>query len=92
MLRAWLIVLSLGMLTAGCTAHAQSGPIEDLAAFPVDKLEIFDGEGKKVRHVFQVWLADTPRRQSQGLMFVRSLPDLRGMLFVHDQPRTSTCG
>jgi uncharacterized membrane protein (UPF0127 family) len=66
-------------------AHAQSGPIEDLAAFPQDKLEI--RAGKKVKHVFQVWLADTPRRKSQGLMFVRDLPDLRGMLFVHDQPR-----
>jgi len=33
-----------------------------------------------------VWLADNPQRQAQGLMFVRSLPDLRGMLFVHDAP------
>jgi uncharacterized membrane protein (UPF0127 family) len=66
-------------------AAAQTGPIEDLAAFPQDKLEI--GDGKKTKYVFQVWLADTPQRQSQGLMFVRDLPDLRGMLFVHDQPR-----
>ena len=40
-----------------------------------------------MRHVFQVWLADTPQRQAQGLMFVRSLPELRGMLFVHEEPR-----
>jgi uncharacterized membrane protein (UPF0127 family) len=66
-------------------AHAQSGPIEDLATFPRGKLEIADG--KKVKHVFEVWLADTPRRQSQGLMFVRSLPALRGMLFVHENPK-----
>jgi len=63
---------------------AQSGPIEPLDAFPVGKLEISDG--KKVKHVFQVWLADSPQRQSQGLMFVRSLAPERGMLFVHDQP------
>ncbi len=37
--------------------------------------------------MFDVWLADTPRRQAQGLMFVRSLPDLRGMLFVHESPK-----
>jgi len=66
-------------------ACAQAGPIEDLARFPRGKLEIADG--KKVKHVFDVWLADSPRRQSQGLMFVRSLPEMRGMLFVHESPR-----
>ena len=34
-----------------------------------------------------MWLADTPQRQAQGLMFVRSLPADRGMLFVHREPR-----
>jgi uncharacterized protein len=82
--RAWCALVALFAL-AGGAAHPQSGPIEDLASFPLDKLEI--KEGKKVKHVFQVWLADNPRRQSQGLMFVRDLPDLRGMLFVHQQPK-----
>ncbi|MEJ0086585.1 MAG: DUF192 domain-containing protein [Pseudomonadota bacterium] len=72
-------------LVLGAGAFAQSGPIEDLASFPSGKLEI--SEGKKVKHVFQVWLADNPQRQSQGLMFVRGLPDLRGMLFVHESPQ-----
>ena len=67
-------------------ARSQEGPVEDLAAFPRDKLEIFDDKAKKAKHVFDVWLADTPGRQQQGLMFVRDLPDLRGMLFVHAQP------
>jgi uncharacterized membrane protein (UPF0127 family) len=67
------------------TVRAQMGPIEDLDAFPSGNLEITDG--KKFKHVFRVWLADTPQRQSQGLMFVRSLPADRGMLFVHEQPR-----
>ena len=40
-----------------------------------------------MKHTFEVWLADSPRRQAQGLMFVRSLPDLRGMLFVHESPK-----
>lgn len=82
-LHAWILALALAL--PGAVALAQTGPIEDLAAFPLDKLEIHDG--KKVKHVFQVWLADTPNRKSQGLMFVRDLPDLRGMLFVHDRPR-----
>jgi uncharacterized membrane protein (UPF0127 family) len=72
-------------LAASLGAHAQAGPIEDLAVFPRGKLEIT--EGKKVKHTFEVWLADNSRRQAQGLMFVRSLPDLRGMLFVHESPR-----
>jgi uncharacterized protein len=78
---------ALGLLLSlvASVAFAQSGPIEDLASFPQDKLEI--REGKKVKHVFQVWLADTPQRKTQGLMFVRDLPDLRGMLFVHERPR-----
>lgn len=87
--RALVPIVALAMaggIVPGC-AVAQSGPIEDLAAFPRDKLEISDGKGKKPRYVFEVWLADTPARQQQGLMFVRDLPDLRGMLFVHDQPR-----
>ena len=66
-------------------ARAQMGPLEDLDAFPSGKLEISDG--KKAVVALQVWLADTPQRQSQGLMFVRSLPPARGMLFVHDQPQ-----
>jgi uncharacterized membrane protein (UPF0127 family) len=81
---AWCALAGLVVLAAGA-CHAQSGPIEDLAAFPLGRLEIT--EGKKVKHEFQVWLADNPQRQSQGLMFVRSLPAARGMLFVHEQPR-----
>ena len=83
----WLSALAAlaGVVGLSGVACAQTGLIEDLAAFPQDKLEISDG--KKTKHVFQVWLADSPQRQSQGLMFVRDLPDLRGMLFVHDHPR-----
>ena len=72
-------------LVASGAGQAQIAPLEDLANFPSGKLEI--REGKTVRHVFQVWLADSPQRQAQGLMFVRSLPELRGMLFVHDDPK-----
>jgi len=82
---AWVAAVIVLFGAFAGPARAQTGPIEDLAAFPQDKLEIADG--KKVKHVFQVWLANSPQRQSQGLMFVRDLPDLRGMLFVHDQPR-----
>ena len=60
-------------------------PIEDLSAFPYGKLEITDG--RKAKLTYEVWLADTQPRMAQGLMFVRDLPALRGMLFVHDAPQ-----
>ncbi|HYJ39280.1 MAG TPA: DUF192 domain-containing protein [Steroidobacteraceae bacterium] len=85
-LRRWCLALAAAMAAAGSTpALAQNGPLEDLAAFPRGKLEISDG--KKVKLTFDVWLADSPSRQAQGLMFVRALPDLRGMLFVHESPK-----
>jgi hypothetical protein len=80
--RALCGLLALGWLGL---AHAQIGPIEDLAAFPSGELKISD---RKSSHVFRVWLADTPQRQAQGLMFVRALPELRGMLFVYEQPKS----
>lgn len=72
------------MLLAAGPAQAQMGPLEDLDAFPRSKLEINAG---KHRVELDIWVADTPRRMSQGLMFVRSLPPQRGMLFVHENPR-----
>ena len=78
-------LLALLALAFAAPLRAQSGPIEDLDSFPHGKLEI--SLGKKQALTFEVWLADTPRRQSQGLMFVRSLPALRGMLFVHESPK-----
>jgi uncharacterized protein len=59
---------------------AQSGPLQDLATFPRTTLEI---RGKSGTHRFNVWVADTHDRQTQGLMYVRDLPPDEGMLFTH---------
>jgi uncharacterized membrane protein (UPF0127 family) len=83
--RRFMVLAGAALALAATAAQAQDGPPEDLDAFPRGKLEIADG--KKVKHTFDVWLADSPRRQAQGLMFVRSLPPMRGMLFVHESPR-----
>jgi uncharacterized protein len=85
---ALAVFLVMGLLAAAWPggARAQIGPLEDLDNFPSADLTISDG--KKTKLVFKVWLADTPQRQSQGLMFVRSLPDLRGMLFAYPKPQT----
>jgi uncharacterized membrane protein (UPF0127 family) len=62
-------------------------PIASLASFPEDTLAVETPQGI-IR--FNVWLADTPLRQQQGLMFVRELAADQGMLFVNDPPRPAS--
>jgi uncharacterized membrane protein (UPF0127 family) len=76
--------LVLGVATVG---YSQSGPLEDLANFPRTQLEIRHGKDKKNPRNLTIWLADTPERQEQGLMFVRDLPAGEGMLFPQKKPR-----
>ena len=81
--------LAFGLLLAGAlgaTCQAQSMPIESLTHFPRTTLNIA-AHGHPDR--FQVWIADTPPRQEQGLMFVRDLPESEGMLFPEDSPQVA---
>jgi uncharacterized membrane protein (UPF0127 family) len=57
--------------------------LESLTAFPHSALDIQTQAGKQ--H-FDIWVADTPQRSEQGLMFVRSLPAASGMLFPLEHP------
>lgn len=66
---------------------AQSAPIESLTHFPRTTLEI-TAHGR--RNSFEVWIADTPARQEQGLMFVRDLPAAQGMLFPQASPQVAS--
>ncbi len=72
--------LATTLLLGSALARSQSAPLEDLAHFPRTELEI---KSAHATHRFTVWIADTPARQEQGLMFVRDLPADQGMLFVH---------
>lgn len=58
----------------------------ELSSFPRTPLTIHSATST-ASHVFRVWIADTPQRQSQGLMFVRDLPADEGMLFHDRQSR-----
>lgn len=72
----WLLLVA-----AAC---AQTGYLEEpLERFPQSVVEITNG---KSRHRFDVWVAESPARHVQGLMWVRSLDPERGMLFVYDEP------
>jgi uncharacterized membrane protein (UPF0127 family) len=81
-LAACLTLLFLGLAPVAASA-ADFAPAQ-LKGFPRDTLRIESGTGSSE---FQVWLADTPDRQQQGLMFLTDLPAGYGMLFPQQAPR-----
>jgi len=89
----WLATgIAAGVLAAPVVAQQQPRPL-DLSTFPRTQLEITpphgsDGAGQK--HSFQVWIADTPARAEQGLMFVSDLPETMGMVFPFQPPRVAS--
>lgn len=67
-----------------CTALTRAaGALENLNSFPHSVLEIQTSAGSQ--H-FDIWIADTPERSEQGLMFIHSLPPGHGMLFPLPRP------
>jgi len=82
------LLLLLTALTAPGALPAQEEPTLDLASYPRTDLTIRSAKSKAV-HSFRVWVADTPVRAEQGLMFVRDLPETQGMVFPLQPPRVS---
>ena len=81
-------VLALWGVPAVMTvAQAQSGPLEDLSVFPRTSLQILHGKKKADPRVLNVWIANNPARQEQGLMFVQNLPQGQGMFFPLLKPK-----
>jgi uncharacterized protein len=76
MLSAMALLLALVLAPVGLA-------LESLNTFPHSPLEIQTQTG---RQHFDIWIADTPQRSEQGLMFVRSLGAGRGMLFPQQRP------
>jgi uncharacterized membrane protein (UPF0127 family) len=79
-----LRVVLIALFATACGARAQVAGLEDLSAFPQGTVIV---EARTGVHRFGAWIADTPRRQAQGLMYVRDLPAARAMVFPHDPPR-----
>ena len=79
---------AIAALTAPVAAQEARGPL-DLAKFPRTALQITRHGSDAAAHVysFQVWIADTPARAEQGLMFVSDLPETMGMVFPVEPPR-----
>ena len=72
-----LFLLAVALLL-GAVLGPAARALESLNDFPQSALEIRTQAGQQR---FRVWIADTPARSQQGLMFVRALPSDRGMLF-----------
>lgn len=88
MIRPLLLpILAAAALATNAACSPQPAPKTPNASslesmFEIDELVIVANDGS--RHVFDVYLATTPEQQRRGLMFVRSLPERTGMLFVYD--------
>jgi uncharacterized membrane protein (UPF0127 family) len=83
-LLAPLLALLGLFVTAGCQAQQEMPQLLELDSFPKATLEI---RTAKDTNRFDIWIASTPQQQTQGLMFVRDLPENRGMLFLSEKPR-----
>jgi uncharacterized membrane protein (UPF0127 family) len=81
--RRFLVARALfaaGLLIAASPALPQRAAPEPLSAFPQSLLAIRTGSGKVVN--FKIWEADTPKREEQGMMFIREMDEHTGMLFM----------
>jgi len=82
-----IVFVLVGACFASCVIGQNQLQIQDLSTFPRTTLEIHTkADGQK----FNVWVADTPARQTQGLMFVRDLPSDEGMIFPNAKPRVAS--
>ncbi len=77
------LLLATSTITTSCAAAPPA--LESLDSFPQGSLKILTPDARI--HSFQIWVADTDQHREQGLMFVKSLPENAGMLFVFDAPQ-----
>ena len=83
-----ILVWLLGPAWQLAWADPADAPL-DLASYPRTDLTIRQANPARVRS-FRVWVADTPQRSEQGLMFVSDLPESEGMVFPLEPPRVET--
>lgn len=84
---AWRTTCAAVLIALAPLARGDEPPLLDLATFPRAALEIVQRAPEVRRLQFEVWVADTPARSEQGLMFVRDLPADRGMVFPFEPAR-----
>ena len=80
--------LTLGLLALFAAASARTDSVESRQLdqiFPRSTLQIATPDARL--HTFNVWLAEDEAQRARGLMFVRSLGQDEGMLFVYPAER-----
>ena len=77
------IAAIVAILVGGAAPAARAAGPEPLSAFPRGVLAIRSVAGRVID--FRIWIANTPHRAEQGLMFVRTLDAHDGMLFPFPQ-------
>lgn len=84
-------LIVLGSLAAGAFALAERGTGEPPPpAARSTREETLDLVTQTGVHSIKIEVARTPDQQALGLMFRTGLPDDKGMLFPHDEPRESS--
>jgi uncharacterized membrane protein (UPF0127 family) len=79
------ILTLIACLVASATVWPEERKLEPLDSFPRSQLKIATPDARV--HRFDIWIADTSARREQGLMFVKSLADDAGMLFIYPAPQ-----
>jgi len=79
-------VAGSSVVTLTRTAAAEAPAAAKTAAHE-ERLELVTASGV---HALDVEIAATPEKQALGLMYRTSLPDTKGMLFPHKEPRELT--
>jgi uncharacterized membrane protein (UPF0127 family) len=88
---AILVTSALLLCVPAVPAQSPNLPLQ-LSSFPRTQLRITSPAGAPApfSRAFDVWVADTPERAEQGLMFVSDLPENKGMVFPLEPPRVET--
>ena len=83
--RAACAAVAFGLLFAGAACAAPDEPIRvPIGSLPVRNLDILTAKGA-VR--YKVEVAESPASQEQGLMYRKTMPVGRGMIFVFPYPK-----
>jgi len=81
--RILIAITCLALAACSPQPPAKQGTVHELdGAFEFGTLEIVNDAGEQL--VFDIYLARNFEQQRRGLMFVRSMPERTGMLFIYD--------
>lgn len=82
-MRILIAIACLAVAACSPQPAAKQGTVRELdGAFEFTTLEIVNDAGEQL--IFDVYLAQGFEQQRRGLMFVRSMPERTGMLFIYE--------